>query len=339
MVYKVGIIGCGQIASIFEDDEWREHPCTHAGAYNAVKKTRIVASADISEERLKRFSDKWGGETYKDYNEMLKNEDLDIVSVTANTPHHYEMVIRAARSGVKAIFCEKPIATCIAEAEEMVKTCDEEGVRLIVNHTRRWHPYYQKSRELINEGEIGELTSISGFFTSGLLIMGTHIFDILRFMAGNADWVIGSIEKGNSSDPSGSGFIGFKNGIVGSVIGSSLKQYLIFEIDIQGKQGRISIKDNGNNFELWTTNKEKKHIDFNIPGELVKKNISIEEKNNMVAAIEDVVASIENDREGLCTGKDGKAALELALAFHKSEQTGEKVKLPLQDKKLRVISR
>lgn len=339
MVYKVGIIGCGQIASIFEEDAWREHPCTHAGAYHAVKKTKIVAAADISEERLDRFSQKWGGKVYTDYNQMLEYEDLDIVSVTANTPYHSEMVIKAARSGVKAIFCEKPIATCIAEADEMIQACDEQDVKLIINHTRRWHPFYQKARELVSSGKIGELTSITGYFTSGLLIMGTHMFDTLRFIAGDADWVVGSIENNQSGDPSGSGFIGFKNRIVGSVFGSSLKQYLIFEIDIQGTQGRICIKDNGTVFELWNTNKEKKHVDFNIPGELVRRNIYIKKKNSMLAAVEDVLASIEDDRDGLCSGKDGKAALELALACHKSYQTGQKVKLPMLDKKLKVISR
>lgn len=339
MVYKVGIIGCGQIASIFEEDEWREHPCTHAGAYNAVKKTKIVAAADLNEERLNGFSGRWGGNTYKDYNEMLKNEDLDIVSVTANTPYHSEMVIRAATAGVKAIFCEKPIATSLAEAEEMIKACDNEGVKLIINHTRRWDSYYQKAKEFVDNNEIGEITSISGFFTSGLLIMGTHLFDIIRFISGDAEWVVGDIEKGGSSDPSGSGFIGFKNGALGSVIGSSLKKYLIFEIDIQGTEGRICIKNNGKTFEFWTINKEKKHIDFNRPGEIMQRNISIEKRNSLIAAVEDVVASIENNRDGMCTGQDGKAAIELALAFHKSALTGEKVMLPLLDKKLRVISR
>jgi predicted dehydrogenase len=339
MFHKVGIIGCGQIASIFEEDKWREHPCTHAGAYTAVKNTKIVASADISEERLKRFSNRWGSKIYIDYNEMLKNEDLDIVSVTANTPYHSEMVINTAKSGVKAIFCEKPFATCMEEADKMIETCDKEGVKLIVNHTRRWHPYYRKAKELVDRGDIGEITSISGFFTSGLLIMGTHLFDIFRFIVGDVEWVFSKIEKGSSSDLSGSGFIGFKNGIVGSVIGSNLKQYFIFEIDIHGTQGRISIKDDGKIFEFWTSNKEKKHIDNNRPGEIVQRNISIETKNSMIAAIEDVVATIENGGEGMCTGQDGKAALELALAFHKSAQTGEKVMLPLLDKKLRVISR
>lgn len=348
MTYRVGIIGCGQIASIFEDDAWREHPCTHAGAYNAVKETEIVAVADRNKDRLYAFSKRWGVKSiYKDYNEMLEKEELDIVSVTANTAMHCEITIKAAKSGVKAIFCEKPIATCLEEADEMIKACDKEHVKLSVNHTRRWDPYYQKAKELINKGEIGDLTSITGYFTSGLLIMGTHLFDMFRFFSSDVKWVVANTEAAENAnghqkmDLSGSGFMHFKNGVIGSVIGSSKKQYIIFEIDIHGTQGRIHIRDNGRNFELWTPDKERKHIDYNTPNELVLEQFpQVERRNGMIAAVEDVIRAIEEDGGAMCTGRDGRAALELALAFHKSaREEGGKVSLPLKDKNLRIISR
>lgn len=348
MTHRVGIIGCGQIASIFEDDLWRELPCTHAGAYNAAKETEIVAAADINKDRLSAFSKRWGVKSvYEDYNEMLEKEDLEIVSVTANTSMHCKITIKSAKSGVKAIFCEKPIATSLEEADKMIKICDKEHVKLIINHTRRWDPYYQKAKELINGGEIGDLTSITGYFTSGLLIMGTHLFDLLRFFSGDVKWVTGTVEaveganNYQETDPSGSGFVHFNNGVIGSVIGSSKKQYLIFEIDIHGTQGRITIRDNGKIFELWTSDKGRKHIDYNTPNELIlEKFPRIKRKNSMIAAIEDVIRAVEQNNEGMCTGIDGRGALELALAIYKSaEEKGEKVSLPLKDKNLRIISR
>ena len=350
MTYRVGIIGCGQIASVFEDDKWREHPCTHAGAYNAIKETEIAAVADINKDRLNTFSKRWGVKSiYEDYKEMLEKEELDIVSVTANTAMHCEITIEAAKSGVKAIFCEKPIATCLEEADEMIKASDRKRVKLIINHTRRWDPCYQKAKEVINKGEIGDLTSITGYFTSGLLIMGTHVFDLFRFFLGDVEWVIADteakiIEDANDyqkTDPSGCGFVHFKNGIAGAVIGSSKKQYLIFEVDIHGTQGRIHIRDNGRTFELWTPDTERKHINYNTPNELILEQISpIERKNNMIAAVEDVIRAVKQDSEGMCTGRDGRAALELALAFHKSAQEGgKKIALPLKDGELTVVSR
>lgn len=348
MTYKVGIIGCGLIASIFEDDVWREHPCTHAGAYNTVKETKIVAAADINKGRLNAFSKRWGVKSvYEDYNKMLEKEDLDIVAVTANTAMHCEITIEAAKTGVKTIFCEKPIATCLKEADEMIKICNKEHVKLIINHTRRWDPYYQKAKELIDCGEIGDLTSILGYFTSGLLIIGTHLFDTFRFFSGDVEQVIANIEEIDNAngyqktDPSGSGLLFFKNGVIGTAIGSSKKQYLIFEIDIHGTQGRINIRDNGEIFELWTPDKEKKRIDYNTDTKLILDKFPlVKRKNSMIVAVEDVIKTIKEDSEGMCTGVDGRAALELTLAFHKSSQEeGRKVSLPLKDKNFKLVSR
>ncbi|MCX6666557.1 MAG: Gfo/Idh/MocA family oxidoreductase [Euryarchaeota archaeon] len=346
--YRVGIIGCGRIASLFEEDQWRDHPCTHVGAYSSNEKTKIVAAADINTGNLRTFSQKWGIKSvYSDYKEMLEREELDIVSVAANTVMHHEIVTIAAKSGVKAIFCEKPIATSLREADEIIKICEKKCVKLTINHTRRWDPYYQKIKELINDGKIGEMTSISGYFTSGLLIMGTHMFDMLRFLAGDVDWIAAAIEtkkdtKDNQkNDPSGSSYFQFKNGVIGSVIGSSKKQYFIFEIDIQGTMGRVKIWDDGNNLELWTPDMKKTHIDYNTPNKLISQMITtVKKKNYMISAIEDVIESIERNEESLCTGYDGMAALELSLACHKSAQCGgSKISLPLQDKELRVITR
>lgn len=342
MTYKVGIIGCGQIASLFEEDAWRVHPCTHAGAYTAVAATKIVAAADINHEHLINFSNKWGVDSlYSDYTSMLENECLDIVSVTANTPLHCEMVIKAAQSGVKAIFCEKPIATSLKEADAMIEVCDREGVKLVVNHTRRWDSYYQEAKNLIDNGEIGKVTSITGYFTSGLLIMGTHLFDIFNYLVGDAKWVVGEVEKNrNNTDPSGNAMIGFENGVVGYAIGSSIKEYLIFEIDIQGTKGRINIMNNGKIFKYWTCDETKLHVDYNNYNELKIKNLpQIEQNNVIVTAIEDIIRAIEEDRDGMCSGKDARKALEIALAIHKSALSNAKILLPLEDSSLRVMTR
>ena len=72
--YRVGIIGCGRIASILEDDPLRLKPCTHAGAFHLHPKTEIVSACDINKERLTSFGKRWGiKRLYKDFNEMLKN--------------------------------------------------------------------------------------------------------------------------------------------------------------------------------------------------------------------------------------------------------------------------
>jgi len=342
MVLKIGIVGCGRIASTFEEDDWREHPCTHAGAYSVIKNTKIVAASDIDENRLKNFNKKWKPErSYCDYRDMLEKEDLDILSVTSNTITHKDVVIDAAKSGIRAIFCEKPIATNLKDADEMISVCEKNNVKLTINHTLRWNPYYQRAKKLSKE--IGEITCIAGYFVSGLLIKATHIFDLFRYFGGDVEWVVAGLERGGGcedTDPSGFGLLKFKNNIVGGLFGSCRKEYLTFEIDIQGTNGRIRIVDN-KNIELYLPDSNRKHVDYNTSRELVRMDVSpVPETNTMVSAVKDVINSIEGDRDTLCTGKDGRDALELALSFHKSAKEGNrKVNLPLEDRNMEVVCR
>src|SRR3989344_2709085 len=124
---------------LFENYPLIKKPCTHAGIYNYLRdKVRLVAGCDIREDRLNLFKEKCGvTRLYKDYKEMLKKEQIDILSVSTHAPEHKEIVIEAAKSGVKAIFCEKPISISLRDAEEMIRVCKENNVILCIDHTRR----------------------------------------------------------------------------------------------------------------------------------------------------------------------------------------------------------
>lgn len=332
--YRVGIVGCGLIASRFEDDRLREHPCTHAGAYNSLPATEIVAAADTDRRRLKDFSDKWGTKNvYTDYRKMFKNENLDILSVCTNTPSHAEITIAAAESGIKCIFCEKPIASNLKDAEDMIKACKSNGVKLLVNHTRRWDSNYQKVRELLASGTLGTLKFTTGYCPSGLLNNGTHMFDILRYFVGDVDEVFGKTAAGDT-DPGGYGLLTFKNKVY-SFVDAAKREYLIFEIDLHSSDGRIRISDNGKKFELWSAKDSRNYMSIK---ELFAKEFPRPkvQKNSIVYAIEHLIDCMENDARPICSGEDGKAALEIALAIHESNKSGSEVRLPLKNKTLTV---
>jgi hypothetical protein len=91
-------------------------------------------------------------------------------------------------------------------------------------------------------------------------------------------------------------------------------------------------------FELWISKKSENKSKVN---ELVLSDIQIPKwRPPIVNAINDVINAIENKSKTLCTGEDGKAALEIALAFHESQLNNNSiVKLPLKNKTLRVIPR
>ncbi|MEP6602122.1 MAG: Gfo/Idh/MocA family oxidoreductase, partial [Nitrospirota bacterium] len=175
--YRAAIIGLGQIGNQFDDDPKRSVVWTHAGAYECVPEVELIAGADPDTNRLDRFLDRRnvrGG--YQDYRQMLRDEAIDLLSVCTPTELHCSMVLEGARAGVKAIFCEKPLAATVEQGVAMVEACRSAGVVLAVNHTRRWESIYLEAKRLLNDGVIGRIESVAGYYPGKVFTMGTHLF-------------------------------------------------------------------------------------------------------------------------------------------------------------------
>src|SRR5947199_3411739 len=109
MGYRAGIIGCGSIAA------------AHARGYRGVSEVELVAAADPVERCRRDLQERFEiPRTYSDAEEMLRTERLDLVSICLWHPLHAEFTRLAARYQPKAILCEKPMATCLAEADAML---------------------------------------------------------------------------------------------------------------------------------------------------------------------------------------------------------------------------
>lgn len=349
-IYKVGIIGCGRVAWLLDKDPLipiPSKPATHTGCYNKTKRTKIVAAADIRVDRLHAFAKEFAvNDVYLDYREMLDKQPLDIVSICAYATERFNMVVDSINAGVKGIWCEKAFATSLSEADEMVRLCEERGVSLIVSHSRRWSSDYRLVRKLISDGEIGRPVSIVCHFSGNMIHTGTHAFDVLRMLFGEASWVQGNLEYYGdvshhrafestkdliSEDTGGYALIYFKNGAYATVHGDS-KGYFIFEFDIMCTKGRVRI---GNwLFEVYFAEESKTESGLI---ELYKKEISYNGKPDYVNHLIDCM---EGKVENVSGPRDGRAALEIALAIHHSHsEGGERVNLPLENRDVRVLSR
>jgi len=340
MNYKVGIIGLGRIGSLFEEDpKIKKKPCTHAGSYKELG-IEITAACDIRKDRLEKFSKTFGVKNlYEDYKDMLEKEDLDIVSICTHAPDHRDICVKAAESGVKAIFCEKPMACSLKEADEMIEVCKKNKVILAVDHTRRWDTCFEKITEVIKEGKIGKILYMNAYSSVGLLNGTIHLFDLLRSYAGNAKWVDAKIIKDESTDPGGYGLIGFEND-VRAYVNAIWKDYIYFGADVMGTHGFLKgtgMIRSGRSFE-FSISKESEN-ESNIK-ELYPIDTEVPEwKSPISEAIKNISNAIDKGEKIKCTGEDGRAALEIALAFHESNNTGKRVSLPLQNRELRVIPR
>jgi predicted dehydrogenase len=334
--YTVGVIGCGRIASLLEQEPERGTPNTHAGCYDHCDRTQIVAGADANDERRLAFGQRWDVATmHVDWQDMLKNDTLDIVSVCTYPVPHRDIIVAAALSGVKAIFCEKSMAVTLRQADEMIDVCEKNGVKLSINHGRRWDWQYRKIKELLDQKTIGDLQAMSLNYTAGLANNGTHYFDTLRYFAGEVDWAIGRLQDPDALDPRGSGLFHFQSGIDAVVngIAGATSRYLF---ELIGAEGRIAVTNGrGPEFEFYVNGKAQPFPE--VPEEH-RLNTFGSGRCVIPGSVEAIVESLDNNEDTVSTGYDGRAALEMVISLHQSEQQGNvRVDFPLVDRDTSVL--
>ena len=194
MTYRAGIVGAGGIAGLGilglhdeADIGQKKFPESHAGGYRATDDIDLVAVADVDEGKLDTFGEAWDvpeNGRYVGHEAMVEHEDLDVVSVCTPTFLHHRHVLDVARSNANpdVIWCEKPIASGVGEANEMCAVCDETDTELVINHSFRFTDKLQTLREHVRNGLIGDVKAVTAQFRRELLRNSTHLIDTLVYL-------------------------------------------------------------------------------------------------------------------------------------------------------------
>ena len=228
--YRSVVIGCGRMGGFIDNEvvgtPGHVPPYSHGGGYYECERTDLVACSDLREDLMEQFGKTYSvpaAKQYTDYKEMIATEAPDIVSVTTHVEHHAEIVVHAAESGVKAIYCEKGMAPSLAEANAMAEACQRNNVFFNLGAHRRHHPGFKKMREIIESGELGPLNTLVMTYASGLFDHGCHTMDLAQFLSGDspAVHVQGNAPQSDplwdgtvyTDDPGGDGVVKFENGV------------------------------------------------------------------------------------------------------------------------------
>src|SRR6266581_8449281 len=123
----IGLIGAGRIAQV------------HAKAYTSIAGARLLAVADVVHEAANRTADAYHTAAYYNYHDLLAREDIDGVVIAVPTPSHAQVAIDAARAG-KHVFCQKPMAPTLVEADAIIAACKQANVLLQVGFMLRSSP-------------------------------------------------------------------------------------------------------------------------------------------------------------------------------------------------------
>jgi len=176
MSYRSAIIGCGNRAK------------SHLKAYPHVKSIKVVAVADLDEERLNKFADEQDIEgRFTDYVQMLKEVKPDIIHCVTQPNFRVQPVRTCAEHGVKAIIIEKPMAETLKQAEEIEQIANETGIKVIVNTQRRYFASWQRVCELVQSGEAGRVRKIRIVANPSVNCVGSHHIDQIQSLLGEPD--------------------------------------------------------------------------------------------------------------------------------------------------------
>jgi len=345
--HRVAIIGTGRIASEFEG-RFDEHPVSIAGAFAALPECRLVAGCSRGTERLERFGTRWNvAALYHDYREMLDREHPDIVAVATPPGLHCEQVIAAARAGARGIFCEKPMALSLGECDAMIAACGEHGCRLLVNCSRRWDGQLEAIRRAAAAGRWGDLLHLSGHcqgckplpeweaeHEGPMLHDAVHLYDLMRFFAGDVEWVLGTAECRRRHElrveDASLAILQFRSGAQGLVLVDELTEHARFGLELHLERGLVQM---GRSF---TAERAVRAVDVAEDWWWTLAEDELPppawEGTPILNAARDLVSCIESGREPRSSGQDGRAALEVIMALYQSQRQGTtRVELPFAD--------
>lgn len=176
----------------------------------------LQALAGRNEEKVKAAADKMGWASYEtDWRRLIERDDIDLIDIVTPNDSHAEIAIAAAEAG-KHVFCEKPLATSLDQAKQMLEAVNKAGVTHMVCHNYRFSPAVQYAKKLIEEGRLGKIYHIRATFLQDWLMdpqfpliwrlqkdvsgggtlgdLGAHIIDLARFLVGEFREVVGTME-------------------------------------------------------------------------------------------------------------------------------------------------
>lgn len=338
-------------------------------AFSGREDVEVVAVADPdSAGRAKSAGRSGAARQYADYREMLRKEKPQLVSVAPRwTDQHHAMILASLRAGAH-VLSEKPFTTTPAEADELLDVADKAGLKIAVAHQMRLSPGVVALKKAIaDDGLIGDLLQLRCWGKQDaraggedMLVLGSHLFDLLRRFAGDPRWCTARVlHQGRDITPLDARRVredigpvagdeihatfAFDHSVTADftsrarlrtpvghwgveLIGSKAAARILMDIDPRvylqrpgpwGEAGRA-----GDRWERWEGDPAR--------------NLSAEQRGFAPAnrrVVDDLLAAIKENRDPICSARNAARALEMVMAVYHAGLTGQRVPLPLADRR------
>ncbi|HJV46670.1 MAG TPA: Gfo/Idh/MocA family oxidoreductase [Bacillota bacterium] len=333
------IIGCGHIAK------------KHIEAINSIKNANLIAFCDTNPERLREFTETYAVPGYLSISELINNQpELHVINICTPSGIHAPLAIHAANAK-KHIIVEKPIALTLEDADRIINSCKENGVKLGVVHPNRFRPAVQALKGAVDDGLFGKISHVNATvrwnrnqayydqaawrgtkeMDGGVLMnQAIHNLDLLLWVAGPIEEVqaYGATRLRNiEAEDVAVAALRFKNGALGIIEAAATiyPKNLEESFSVFGETGTAIIAGpNANWIKHWAFEAVPKEIADDIVLQVEKDPYGVSGHQQIIA---DMVEAIMTDRDPVVTGQDGKNALKLVLAVYKAAEESRPIHL------------
>lgn len=253
----------------------------HALAFNNARAAfewpltlKLAALADADPDRAQRCATAWGfAKAHGDWQQLIDDPQVDLVAITTPNHLHYPMAMAALAAG-KAVYCEKPLAVSLQQADAMRRAASTAGVVTRVGYNYQHNPMIGLARQMIDNGELGQLISFQGEFSEDFMAdptspwswrceaehaggaladLGSHLLAMARYLMGDVQRVCADTQTVHARRPASAG--------------SQIQREIGVDDQVQallhfasGARGCIS--------SSWLKHGYKNHLSFEISGTL-----------------------------------------------------------------------
>ncbi len=373
----VGLAGLGAVGAIAREHRYKVAVIGRTGkgnyghgldvVWNDIDQARIVAVADedakgraAAARRLK------APRAYADYRQMLEKERPQIVSVAPRwLDCHRDMVLACAEFGCH-VFLEKPMCQTLKQADEMIAALEQHNLKLAIAHQTRYSPSLRHAQRAIADGVLGDIVELRGRGKEDrrgggedLMVLGTHIMDLMRLFAGDPRWCFARVSDDGKSVTKSEVRDGAEG--IGPLAGDEIHATYRFSgrtmgyfsthraghgaaqrfgLQLFGTKGVLTMTT-GTLPDIWFVEdpswqpgrsraRWKRITSGGIgkPETLTDRGHAL--GNRLIAL--DLIRAIETDTQPRGSAYDGRAALEMILAAYESHRLGTPVALPLSNR-------
>jgi predicted dehydrogenase len=331
---KFGLIGCGLWGHM------------HARAYSASPSACLLAVCDQDASRAKALATEFGASEHgTDWRALVARADIQAVSIATPDFAHGEIALAAIQAG-KHVLIEKPLATTVAECEEILATQKTKGVKLMVDFHNRWSLPFVNLHRAVAAGQLGTLMMMNirlndtrfvptrmlswAAKSSPLQFLGSHVVDLIHFLSGASIKRVYSVSRSVVLKGKGIDTPDFFQSILELSTGGTAMvencwivdehgpSVFDFQCEFVGSKGTAYVNASHHRMaEVYSEEKGVELPDVAAAADLYGKPVGF-----AVASIQHFIDCVVSDKQPLVTGEDGLAVARVLAAAEKSARTG-----------------